>query len=102
MTDISQWVNFIQYKQITRLLYYYLFQIQKYFIVYLMVLILTHAGRLSLQMTALEGNLFFPKQHIMTLRCRCSNINLKDTEHGALKRFIWPSTGFSGCLPSTC
>jgi len=36
MTDISQWVNFIWQKQITRLLFYYLwvFKILKYFIVY--------------------------------------------------------------------
>jgi len=34
MTDLSQWVNFIQQKQITRLLYYYLIQILKYFLVY--------------------------------------------------------------------
>ena len=34
MTDITQWVNFIRQKQITRLGYYFLFQIQNYFIVY--------------------------------------------------------------------
>jgi len=35
MTAITQLVNFIKQKQITRLLYYYyLFQIPKYFIVY--------------------------------------------------------------------
>jgi len=34
MTDISQWVNFTQQKQITRFLYYYLIQIQKYIFVY--------------------------------------------------------------------
>jgi hypothetical protein len=55
MTDISQLVNFIQQKQITRLLYYYyLFQISKYFIV-----ILTHARSVSLQMTALKRIFFF-------------------------------------------
>jgi len=37
----------------------------------------------------------------MTLHSRCSNINLKETEHGSLKWFIWPRTGFSGCFPST-
>jgi len=34
MTNISQWVNFILEKQISRLLYCYLFQIPNYFIVY--------------------------------------------------------------------
>jgi len=37
----------------------------------------------------------------MTGHSRCSNIILKDTEHGGLKCFIWPRTGFSGCFPST-
>jgi len=57
MTDKPMWVNFILEKQSTRLLYYYLFQIQKYLLCTLTVWILTHVESISLQMTGLEGNL---------------------------------------------
>jgi len=36
----------------------------------------------------------------MTLHNRRSKINLKDTELGGLKWFIWPRTGFSSCFPT--
>jgi hypothetical protein len=57
----SQWVNFVRQKQITKLLYYYLFKIPSTLLCTLTVLILTHAGCVSLQMTALKGNSYFPK-----------------------------------------
>ena len=57
MTDKPQWVNFILEKESTVLLYCYLFQIRKYLLCTLMVWILPHVGSVSLQMTALEGNL---------------------------------------------
>jgi len=52
-------------------------------------------------MTALKANIFVPKLHVMTLHSRCSNINLKDIQHGGLKWFIWPRTEFSSCFPTT-
>ena len=45
MTDISQWLKFILEKQITRLSYYYLLQIQKYFIVYFDSLDINSCGK---------------------------------------------------------
>jgi len=51
-------------------------------------------------MTAMKGNLFFAKEHVVTQHSRCSNIYLKGTQQGGLKWFIWLRTGFSGCFPS--